>query len=150
MPGDVVECEPGTPAAPLPADINQRVMAAYEATRRDAATRIGRARRPGTDSRLRRYLSRQLNLAREAAGGEVEEARRIGILQQIFLGHLPPAVLSELLEVRRMELRGASLVRRLEALRERHRLNPPDASDEGSESAAVDVVRTVCSEGLLG
>jgi hypothetical protein len=145
-----VECEPDTPAAPLPADINQRVTAAYEATRRDATTRIGRARRPGTDSRLRRYLSRQLNLARESADVDAEEVRRIGILQQIFLSHLPPAVLSELQEVRRMELSGASLIRRLEALRERHRLNPPDPADEAAESASVDVVHTVCSEGLIG
>lgn len=55
-------------------------MAAYEATRREAATRLGRARRPGSDTRLRRYLSKKLRAARERHAEESEELRRIGIL----------------------------------------------------------------------
>ncbi|HET8629731.1 MAG TPA: helicase-related protein, partial [Thermomicrobiales bacterium] len=55
-----MECTPETPAAPLPPDTNARVTAAYEATRQEAASRLGRARRPGGDTRLRRYLAREL------------------------------------------------------------------------------------------
>ncbi len=142
-----MECEPNTPARPLPADTNERVMAAYNAARRDAAARIGRARRPSTDTRLRRYLARQLKGLREAAGAEPEELKRIDTIQQVFLDHLPANVMAELNEARRMEASGYQLVRRLEAIRERHRLNPSDAS--GAPSADVAVMRIVCSDGLV-
>jgi len=145
-----IECGPDTPGASLPADTNERVMAAYEATRRAAESRLGRARRPGTDTRLRRYLSKQLRAAREGWADAPEELRRIGVLQQIFLDHLPANVLAELDEVRRMELTGASLVRRLEALRERHRLNPAEQDASEAAPAATEVVRIICSDGLLG
>ncbi len=69
------------------------------------------------------------------------------MLQRIFLDHLPNTVLAELEEARRMELTGSSLVRRLEALRERRRLNPSEPSDAGP--AHVEVMRIVCSDGLV-
>jgi hypothetical protein len=143
-----MECTPETPAAPLPADTNERVMAAYEATRREAEPRLGRARRPGSDTRLRRYLSRHLRRARDDCADDAEELKRISILQQIFLDHLPANVLSELEEVRRMDLTGASLLRRLEALRERHRLNPAEPEDSASTAATTEVIRIICSDGL--
>ena len=109
----------------------------------------GGTRWPGTDTRLRRYLSKQLRAAREQWADDAEELSRIGVLQQIFLDHLPANVLAELEEVRRMELTGASLVRRLEALRERHRLNPAEQEAAAPTPAAEEVVRIVCSGGLL-
>ena len=142
-----MECEPKTPARPLPTDTNERVMAAYGTARHDAATRIGRIRRPSTDTRLRRYLTRQLKLLREAARTEAEELKRIGILQQVFLDHLPPNVLAELNEVRRMEITGYQLVRRLEAIRERYRLNPSDVSN--APTIDMTVMRIICSDGLV-
>lgn len=69
------------------------------------------------------------------------------MLQRIFLDHLPNAVLAELEEARRMELTGSSLVRRLEALRERRRLNPSESSDVSHTH--VEVMRIVCSDGLV-
>ncbi len=142
-----MECAPATPPRPLPADTNERVMAAYAAARHDAATRIGRIRRPSTDTRLRRYLARELKLLREAAGTDPEELKRAGALQQIFVGHLPASVLAELNEARRMETTGPALARRLEAIRERYRLNPPEAN--GGQPTEVDVMRIVCSDGLV-
>ena len=142
-----MECTPTTPAEPLPRDTNARVMATYEAARQASATRIGRARRPGADTRLCRYLGRQLKLVREAATADPDELKRIGVLQQIFLDHLPQPVLGELAEVRRMELSGFPLVRRLEALRERYRLNPPDAP--AASTGDVEVTRIVCSDALV-
>jgi hypothetical protein len=144
-----VECEPDTPRARLPEDTNGRVMAAYHAARQDARSRLGRARRPTSDTRLRRYLSRALRLARDSARDDSEELRRIGILQQIFLDHLPRNVLQDLEEVRRMQIEGASLIRRLEAMRSRYRLNPPDADESAAEPADAEVVRIVCSDGLV-
>jgi len=142
-----MECSPDAAAAPLPPDTNARVMAAYTAARQEAAMRIGRARRPTTDTRLRRYLTRHLREARAAVAQDSDEARRIGLLQQIFLDHLPSAALADLGEVRRMELTGPQLVRRLDALRERHRLTPVEHS--GATLADVEVIRIVCSDGLV-
>ena len=124
-------------------------MTAYDAARRDARARLGRARRPTSDTRLRRYLSRALRSARDAASGDQEELRRIGILQQIFLDHLPRNVLQDLEEVRRMEFEGSSLIKRLEAMRLRYRLNPPDADEAAAEPVDAEVVRIVCSDALV-
>jgi hypothetical protein len=145
----VVVCEAQTPRAALPADTNARVMAAYEAVRRDAAGRLGRARRPLSDTRSRRYVSRELRTARQSYAENAEELRHIDILRQIFLDQLPANVLRELQEIQRMELTGNSLIRRLDALRERHRLNPQEADETPSDGAAhIEVVRIICSDGL--
>lgn len=144
-----LECAPDTPASPLPPDTNARIMAADEATRREAETRLGRARRPSVDTRARRYISRQLRAMRELQEGDAEELRRIGILQQIFLDHLPSNVAADLKEIPRMELSGESLIRRLEALRERYRLNPADPDESAGSPANAEVVRIICSDGLI-
>lgn len=138
------------PTLPLPADTNARLIAAYEATRRDASTRLGRARRPGSDSRLRRYLSKHLRRAREAAAEDGEELQRITILQQIFLDYLPSSVVAALDDVRQFQLTGPLLIRRLEALRQRYRLNPAEPEESDGAGAGADVVRIICSDGLLG
>lgn len=44
-----------------------------------------------------------------------------------------------------MKIEGGALVTRLEALRERYRLNPPDTSEETPQPQ---VVRVVCSDGM--
>ncbi|MGI8912681.1 MAG: hypothetical protein ACR2JY_02630 [Chloroflexota bacterium] len=120
-------------------------MAAYEAMRQDAAARLGRSRRPSVDTRLRRYLGRELRAARTLERDE-DELRRIGLLQQVFLDYLPGNVVVELEDVRRLALTGDALIRRLEALRERHRLRPPEPDD--TEPSAIEVVRIICSDGL--
>lgn len=144
-----VECGPDEAAKPLPEDTNARVMAAFQHFQHDVSSRLGRARRPGSDTRLRRYLSKQLNLTREANKDEPAELQRIGILQRIFLDHLPSNVLAELAEVRKMQLEGLGLVRRLEALRQHFKLNPPDPDEEQAESPSAEVIRTICSDGLV-
>lgn len=126
-------------------------MAAYTAVRGEAASRLGRARRPMSDTRARRYISRELRAARAMYAENGEELRHIDVLRQIFLDHLPATVMRELQEVQRMELRGGSLIRRLDALRERHRLNPQEPDEDPSEAAVdVEVVRIICSDGLQG
>ena len=68
---------------------------------------------------------------------------------QVFTDYLPSTVVADLEDVRRVDLRGDDLIRRLEALRERHRLQP--AQEEADDaSPAVEVIRIVCSDGLVG
>ena len=142
------ECPPGTPAEPLPKDTNERVMAAFDSFRSDFQRRLGRARRP-RDTRARRYVSRQLNIALREAAGTPTDVRRIEVLRRIFMGDLSPQVENALIEIRELRLEGSALRTRLEALRERYRLNPPDDSDR-SQAHEPQVIRIVCSDGLLG
>jgi hypothetical protein len=142
-----VSCEPEEPARPLPHHTNQRVMAAFEQARLDMASRLGRARRPTSDTRLRRYLAKQFRILRQQYKEQDDELKRIGVLQQIFLGDVPARAMEALNEMRRMELGGDSLVRRLEALRAMYRLNPPD--EDEAEVQEVGVLRIVCSDGLV-
>ena len=142
-----VECGLDTPVRSLPANTNERVMAAFEAFKGEASRRLGKARRPGADSRIRRYLSRQLNVAREQFRDDRDELRRIEVLRRIFSDHLPPRVAGALRDIRDLQLEGEVLIRRLEALRATYRLNPPDEDDEG-DYQEPEVIRIVCSDGL--
>ena len=141
------ECSPATPSQSLPTDTNERVMAAFETFRADFRRRLGRARRP-RDTRARRYVSRQLNVAAKESTGNLEETRRIDVLRRIFMGDLPQQVENALGEIRELRLEGSVLRTRLEALRERYRLNPPDDS-EAPQQQEPQIVRIVCSDGLV-
>ena len=81
------------------------------------------------------------------AGEDTSLVSRIDVLRQIFLSDVSPQVESALGEIRNMRLEGPALVTRLEALRERYRLNPPDEADVG-QSVEPQVIRIVCSDGL--
>jgi hypothetical protein len=140
------ECRPDTPGRPLPANTNERVMAAFEMFKGEVRGRLGRARRPGADSRVRRYLSRQLNMAREQFADDQEELSRIQVLRRIFLDSLPTRVVEALQDIRDVQLEGEALIRRLEALRARYRLNPPE--EDEAEDLEPQVIRIVCSDGL--
>ena len=141
------ECSPDTPARPLPADTNERVMAAFGAFRTDFQRRLGRARRP-RDTRARCYISRHLGIAMNEARDDVGLMSRIDVVRQIFLGEVSPQVESALGEIRNLRLEGSVLLTRLEALRERYRLNPPDDADH-SQPTEPQVIRIVCSDGLV-
>lgn len=140
------ECGPDTPAQQLPQDTNERVMAAFETFSSNFQRRLGRARRT-RDTRVRRYISRHLGIAIREASEETALVSRIDVLRQIFLSDVSPQVESALGEIRNMQLEGPALVTRLEALRERYRLNPPDEADI-AQSVEPQVIRIVCSDGL--
>jgi hypothetical protein len=122
-------------------------MAAFETFRADFRRRLGRARRP-RDTRARRYVSRQLGIAARDVAGNPTEAGRIEALRRIFMGDLSPQVENALVEIRELQLEGPALRTRLEALRERYRLNPPDDSDR-AQVQEPQIVRIVCSDGLV-
>ena len=141
------ECSPNTPAQPLPTETNERVMAVFKTFRTDFQRRLGRARRP-RDTRVRRYISRHLGIAMREAHEDAGSLSRIEVLRQIFLGEVSPQVESALGEIRNLRLEGPVLLTRLEALRERYRLNPHDDTDQ-FQSAQPQVIRIVCSDGLV-
>ena len=140
------ECGPKTASMPLPKNTNERVMAAFETFRSDFQRRLGKVRRP-RDTRARRYISKQLSIAMQSAGDDKADVDRIEVLRRIFLGELSPQIEIALGEIRNLRLEGLILRTRLEALRERYRLNPPDYSDQ-QQVQDLHVVRIVCSDGL--
>jgi hypothetical protein len=142
------ECEPDTPPRPLPSQTNERVMAGFEAFQAELSQKLGWSRRPSSDTRLRRYLSKQLNLIREQYKDDPVELRRIDVLRRIFLDHVPPRVEAALREIREFQIEGDVLIHRLEALRNAYRLNPPEEDD--SIGHEPEVIRIVCSNGLVG
>ena len=139
------ECEPDTPTQLLPDDANERVMAAFAAFRENIARRLGSARRP-RGSRSRQYVSRQLRVARDAEANAAA-GQRINDLRLIFQGSLPEQAERALAEVAAQRIEGQALLDRLNALRERYRLNPPDRQDT-DPTGQPQVVRIVCSDGL--
>ena len=144
---EAANCEPDTPARHLPKQTNERVMAAFEEFKNELRRRLGRSRQR-IDTRNRRYISRELNLARNSVVGDASFVRRISDLRAIFLNDVSDPVDRALTEIRNLKLEGETLVRRLEALRERFRLNPPQES-ESDRMPAPEVVRIVCSDGLV-
>ena len=141
------ECQPDTPAQPLPPQTNERVMAAFDQFQEDLGRRLGRSRRR-VDSRNRRFISKQLGIIRSESRENSAEVQRIETLRSIFLGDLSSQVENALADIRNMRLDGKVLLRRLEALRFRYRLNPPD-DYEMAQPTEPQVVRIVCSDGLV-
>ncbi len=141
------ECQPDTPAQPLPPQTNERVMAAFDQFQKDLGRRLGRFRKRA-DSRNRRFISKQLGILRSESRENSAKVLQIETLQSIFLSDLPPQAENSLTEIRNRRLDGPELLRRLEALRFRYRLNPPDDS-EMSQPSEPQVIRIVCSDGLL-
>ena len=132
------ECDPDAPAEPLPRETNARVMRAFAAFQTDFRLRLGRARRP-RNTLARRYVSRQLNLGQAAYGDDARgcAADRLS-LRRVYQGDLTPAAGKR--AGRDSPARGwraKALVTRLEALRERFRLNPPDDSDQAQTGGAA-------------
>ena len=140
------ECQPDAPAEPLPPKTNERVMRAFEAFRTEVQQRLGRARRP-RNTLARRYVSRRLNQARADLETSPDLAMRSDTLRRIFLADLPSGAENGLEDIRRLGLQGSVLITRLEALRERFRLNPPDNSAD-RHPPEPQIVRIVCSDGL--
>ena len=140
------ECAPDTPPTPLPRGTNQRVMAAFKVFEELQKRSLGRARRP-SQTKARKWVRSQLN----ALLHQTDDAalrQRINELRQIVQGPLqshPEAALNDTYTARPV---GEALLRRLNAWRETYRLMPPEVEAE-PQRAAPEVIRIVCSDGLL-
>ena len=99
------ECDQDAPAQPLPRETNERVMRAFEAFQTDFRQRLGRARRP-RNTLARRYVSRQLNLARKNMETTPDDVRRIDTLRRVYQGDLSLAAENALDEIRRLGAAG--------------------------------------------
>jgi superfamily II DNA or RNA helicase len=145
---NAVECAEDTPRDRLPTDTNARVMAAFAQAQQELSRKLGVMAVPKSHERSRRYLRRQLNLLREEHKHDDEELQRLQTLQRIFVqGHYQTHIGEQLDTIRKTAIAGDALLARLDALRLRFRLNPSDGS--ANESGRLEVLRIVCSEGLV-
>lgn len=71
------------------------------------------------------------------------------VFRRIFSSDLPPQAENALGEIQNLRLEGRVLHIRLEALRERYRVNVPDDS-VAARPPDPEVIRIVCSDGLVG
>ena len=142
-----IECEPDAPTHPLPENTNERVTAVIESFRSELRHGLGALRRR-SDTRNRRYISRELNMARARAEELELDAQRVIMLRDVFLGDLPPNVDAEIAKVRAISPDPVALVRRLEAIRERFRLNPRNR-DQSTPNPEVAVIKPLCSDALV-
>lgn len=142
-----VECAPDTPTEPLPSNTNERVTAATDAFREELRRGIGTMRRRN-DSRNRRFIAREMRFALQNSDELGLDPRRIRNLRLTFMADLPPTADAELTNIRNSASDTVALVRRLEALRERLRLNPPDR-DQQTSQRQWHVVKPLCSDGLV-
>ena len=112
--------------------------------------RLGSARRPSDTRNTRNhiYLSRHLrHLPLTPETLDPAYTKRIDILRRVFLVELPPPAADAVTEIRNLHIEGTALIRRLEALRERYNLDPPQPADPPMPAAAR-ITRIVCSDGL--
>ena len=140
------ECRPDTLTADLPPDTNRRVAAAFDAFQKESSRRLGSSRRQ-SDTRNRRYLSRQLRVSEAHAVAAGIDTSAIATLRRVFLRELPSHVENQLTEIRSLQLTGSALLTRLQALRERYRLSVADSTTDQA-AFTPRVIRVVCSDGL--
>lgn len=140
-----IECDPDTEREPLPANTNERVAAAVDALRTDLHTI--RPLRGGRGSRNRQFVARVINSAQSDSNITNLSPQRLEALRAIFTGDLPPYVDEALKRIRRAEIDSSEVIRRLEVLREKHRLNP--AAPAAAPDERDTVVAALCSQGLV-
>jgi hypothetical protein len=141
-----LKCEPDTPAAPLPAGHNARVMAVGRQFKREVQAR--RAERDHTLSltRAQRYVSRELRLVY----GNVEDEdlqRQISLLEAAFRQPNPrPAVRNELNRIRREGLTEMALVDALSHVYAAYGLDAAPPSHTAAGERDEKPAQVVCSE----
>ncbi len=144
-----LKCELGTPAEPVPADHNQRVMDVKGLFESEVEAR--RAERGHTVSltRAQRYVRRELRLAYSQVADEDMQAQ-INLLEAAFTQPNPrPAVRNELNRIKREGLTGMTLVDALGRVYHLYALDVAATSPESAMDENEALTRVVCSEGVV-
>ncbi len=142
----LAKCDGHTPARRLPANTNDRVMAAYHAFRNIPAARLLDAPRRTENQR---YINRELNRALGDAGGDADYRRTVERVRRIYRNRdYSLTVDNAITGMRRESIAGREIVHRLNRLADLYSLRPA----RETETAAAELphpVRTVCSDGLI-
>jgi superfamily II DNA/RNA helicase len=142
-----LKCEPDTPAVPLPAGYNQRVMSVKRRFAEEVQARRAEQTHAISLTQGQRYVLRELRLL--LAETEDEDVRaQISVLEAAFRAPINEAVRGELNALRRNQVTGHDLLRVLDRIYHRHNLREANARRTAVDSAD-DLPIIVCSEGLV-
>lgn len=140
-----LECEPVTPAIPLPPDTNQRVGRAVAALAEKLApgpTALEPRRR---DSQVTRYVNTQLGQLRFDAQADPTHLQRLEEMRAAFTAELPHSVNERIKTLMREKADGQTLVSALARMLE----ELPKAEEATSTERQPDsTTRVVCSMGI--
>jgi superfamily II DNA or RNA helicase len=146
---NLLRCEPGTPAEPLPDGYNEIVMGVKHQFDREVQERRAEQRHTVSLTHAQRYVRRELNLLYKRTEDE-DLRQQITVLEAAFTRPGPlPTVRSELNRIRREGITGEAL---LELLSEIYHLHGLDRTPEQKQEAPEEndaLPRIVCSEALV-
>jgi len=143
-----LRCDPDTPAEPLPADHNERVMAVKRAFDAEVEEREAELRHTTQRTAAQRWVLRELRAARQETEDERLRAQ-CDRLEEAFGRHIArPAIRREMNRLRREGVRGPALVRELARIHTLYRMDLDDSpeSPHETESERERLPRIVCSE----
>jgi hypothetical protein len=144
----LLKCEPDTPARPLPAGHNQRVMAIKQKFSEVVQARRAEQRHAAALTLGQHYVLRELRALFSQVDDEDLRAK-ITLFEGAFRAPVSEAVRTELNTLRRAEVGRHDLLAVLERLYIRHNLREAAARHTASiESDDLPII--VCSEGIIG
>lgn len=140
-----VECEPETPAVPLPEDTNKRISAAAVVFADVMASAPAPLKPRQRDDRVTRFINRRLGQLRLDGQADRSRLRYIEALRVAFNAELPISVNSEVRAIMSQEVDDATLLSTLTRLR----AELPDAGQPNEILRAPgNDLRIVCSLGI--
>ncbi len=148
---NLMRCEPGTPAHPLPAGYNQLVMQVKRAFDAEVTARRAEQQHTVSLTRAQRYVLRELRVLYNEADDDTRQ--QIDLLTTTFNQTLArPAIRSALNKIRREGMTGEALLRAVSSLYHLHGLDKLVTQIETQEEEAPngDLPRIVCSEAQRG
>ena len=141
-----LECEPGTPAVPLPSDTNDRVNRAGAALEDQIVHRLVALEPRHPEGQVIQYINRKLGQLRLDEPADLTRLRHIETLRRAFNSELPSGVNTRLRGIMIEGLDGDQLISELTAFLAE--LRKPEQTCETPRPANTDV-RIVCSLGIV-
>ena len=140
-----VDCEPGTPAIPLPPDTNLRVSKAVAALAEKLAPGPAALEPRRRDSQVARYINTQLGQLRLDVQADPTHLQRLEEMRVAFAAELPVSVNERIKALMREKADGQTLVSALAGMLD----ELPKANEATSPERRPDsTTRVVCSMGI--
>ena len=143
-----LECEPDTPAVPLPRDTNVRVQTAVAALNEALSPKPVELEPRRRDDRITRYVNSRLGQLRLDDEADPEYLRNVERLRTAFNADLSVSVNNRIAAMMRAGLDGQRLVAELAALESELPKPKPEDEDEGPPPP-TGKARAICSMGLI-
>ena len=141
-----VECEPGTPAAPLPLDTNARVSTAATALTKLLSPKPTQLEPRQHNDRVSRYINTELGQLRMENQADANYLRHLETLRSAFNAQLPTSVVEKIRSLMHDGVKGKQLS---DALASMVPDLPKPGDDTEPQVTSGNVPRVVCSMGIV-